>query len=116
MARTWIKSNSGNGNVLRTFGKELAEGNQTIQPNANMSFYRVLNVNGDMTITIDGAKSLPADEVNIMIEATAAAVISIDGDAAPGSLAIGAGGVGAIKIVNGGQSGAAFFVSYAPLA
>ena len=55
MARTWIKNNSGNGNVLRTFGKELAEGDQTIQPNANMSFYRILDVNGDMTITIDGS-------------------------------------------------------------
>ena len=115
MARTWIKNNSGNGNVLRTFGKELAEGDQTIQPNANLSFYRLLDVNGDMTITIDGAKSLPSDEVNIMIEATAAATISIAGDAAPGSLAIGAGGVGAIKIVNGGGAGNAFFVSYAPL-
>ena len=115
MARTWIKNNSGNGNVLRTFGKELAEGDQTIRPNANMSFYRILDVNGDMTITIDGSKSLAADELNILIQATAAATITIAGDAAPGSVAIGAGGVGAIKLVNGAFAGVARFASYVPL-
>lgn len=116
MARTWIKDNSGNGNVLRTFGKELAEGSQTIRPNANLSFYRILDVNADMTITIDGSKSLPADECNIIIEATAAATVTIDGDAAPGSVSIGAGGVGAIKLVNGAFAGVARFASYVPLA
>ncbi len=115
MARTWINTNRGQGNVTKYSASELAEGDQVITPNGNHQFYRVLDVNDDMTLTIDGAKSLPGDECNVLIQATGAAVISIAGDAAAGSISVGAGGVGAMKLVNGGPNGASFFISYVPL-
>ena len=97
MARTWINTNNKQGNVLKMAGDELPAVSQTYQPNANISMVRLLDTPGDLTITIDGAKSLPGDELNIMVQATAATIVTIAGDAAPGSLAVGAGGVGAIK-------------------
>ena len=115
MARTWINTNNNQGNVLRCFARELVEGSQTVQPKANINVMRVLDVNASMTVTIDGSKSLPGDELNFLIQATAAATVSFDGDAAPGSIAVGAGGVGAVKLINGGPNGTPFFVSYAPL-
>lgn len=95
--------------------QELPEGNQVITPNANITIDRVLDINANMTITIDGSESLPGDEINFMLEATAAVTVSFDGDAAAGGLAIGAGGVGAVKLINGGSVDAPLFVSFVPL-
>ena len=113
--RNWIRDNNNQGNVLRMGALELPEGAQTIKPNANITVVRVLDINASMTITIDGSESLPGDEINLGLQATAAVTVSFDGDAAPGGLAIGAGGVGAVKLVNMGSIDAPFFVSYAPL-
>lgn len=113
--RNWIRDNVNQGNVLKMGALELPEGNQTIKPNANVTFDRVLDINANMTITIDGSESLPGDEINILLQATAEVTVSFDGDAAPGGQLITAGGVGAVKLVNGGTIDAPFFVSYAPL-
>ena len=113
--RNWIVDNNNQGNILRMSAQELPEGNQVITPNANITVDRVLDINANMTITIDGSESLPGDEINFMLEATAAVTVSFDGDAAPGGVAIGAGGVGAVKLVNGGTVDAPNFVSYVSL-
>lgn len=113
--RNWIRDNNNQGNVLKMAALELPEGSQGITPNANITVVRVLDINGAMTITIDGADSLPGDEINFGLQATAASTISFDGDAAPGGVAVGAGGVGAVKLVNMGSIDVPFFVSYVPL-
>ena len=113
--RNWIRDNNNQGNVLRMSSLELPEGSQTIKPNANNTVVRVLDINGAMTITIDGSESLPGDEISFGLQATAASTVSIDGDAAAGSIAVGAGGVAAVKLVNMGSVDAPFFVSYVAL-
>ena len=115
MARTWINTNNKQGNVLKMSADELPAISQIYRPAGNMSFARLLDTPGDLTITIDGSKSLPGDELNILIQATAATVVTIAGDAAPGSVTVGAGGVGAVKLVNGGTNGNPLFASYVPL-
>ena len=115
MSRTWINTNRNRGNIIKFDAKELEAESQTITPNANLSIYRVLDSLGDIILTIDGSKSLPGDELIVLVEATAETTLSIDGDAAAGSIAIGAGGVGAIKLINGGGNNNPFFLSYAPL-
>lgn len=113
--RNWIRDNIKQGNILRMDANDLEEGNQTVKPEANITFDRVFDINANMLITIDGSESLPGDEINFMLEATAEVTVSFDGDAAPGGQLITAGGVGAVKLVNGGTINNPFFVSYAPL-
>jgi len=115
MARTWIKDNSGNGNVLRCFAKELPAAGGSVTLNGNINIVRVLGATGTVNITIDGSKSLPGDELTILVQATGATTLEIAGDAAPGSLQINAGGVGAVKLMNGGPEGSPLFVGIVPL-
>jgi len=95
--------------------KDLAAVDQTVKPNANETILRVLDIPGDVTLTLDGSESFPGDKIIILASATAAGSVIIAGDGAPGSLAIGAGGVGAAILVNGGTEETPFFVSSVPL-
>ena len=113
--RNWILNNQNQGNVLKMGAMELPEGAQTVTPEANVTDMRVLDINASFTLTIDGSKSLPGDEINLGLFATAASTITLAGDAAAGSIAIGAGGVGAVKLINMGTESAPNFISYVPL-
>ena len=115
MARTWINTNNNQGNVLRCFAVEIAAASGTITPKANINVIRMLDATGAITLTVDGAKSLPGDRMTVIVQATGETTITIAGDAAPGSVVINAGGVGALEFINGGSNGATYFVGPALL-
>lgn len=91
-------------------GAEELSGSGTVKPNANKTFYRLLETTGAIDLVIDGSESFPGDEITVLVQATGATTVNVSGDAAPGSLAVGAGGVGAFTIVNGGGEDSPFFV------
>ena len=115
MARTWILDNSGNGNVLRTFARELPAAGGTVTLNGNINIIRILDGDGAANVVIDGSKSLPGDELTILVQATGDTTLNVSGDAAPGSLVVAAGGVGAVKLMNGGPVGSPRFVGVVAL-
>ena len=115
MARTWIKTNNNQGNVLKCAARDLEATSQPIAPNANVSIYRVLDATGAITLTVNGTHSLLGDRLTILVQATGETTLTIAGDAAPGSVVISAGGVSAIDLING-ASGPALFVGLVTLA